>query len=132
MAEVLRTHDFAQVFGFLRARGWSMAAIAAAVGLTETRIRAICAGKQRVTSYEVIERIALGLGIDRGLLGLVYTEANYPDSVAADHETTSETAQAEESLIMNIGDESAHHGRQAGHSNIADRQLDELDEAVDR
>jgi transcriptional regulator with XRE-family HTH domain len=60
------------IFRFLRARGWSRAAIAAATGLSETRVRAVSQGKQQITSYEVLERIAEGLRIERGLMGLGY------------------------------------------------------------
>jgi tetratricopeptide (TPR) repeat protein/transcriptional regulator with XRE-family HTH domain len=72
MREVLRDRDFDAVFGFLGSRGWSRNAIAAATGLSETRVRAVLQGKQRITSYEVLERIADGLMIDRGLVGLAY------------------------------------------------------------
>jgi hypothetical protein len=43
-------------------------------GLSENRIRAILSGTQRVTSYEVLERIATGLEIPRGLMGLAYAD----------------------------------------------------------
>ncbi|MEJ3750047.1 helix-turn-helix domain-containing protein [Actinomycetes bacterium KLBMP 9797] len=73
--DVLRKHDFAAVFQFLKRRGWSRAALAAATGLSETRVRAIGQGRQRIASYEVIERIADGLHIDRGLLGIAFSDA---------------------------------------------------------
>lgn len=74
--EILRERDVTGLFRFLKTRGWSRAAIASAAGLSETRIRAICLGTQQVTSYEVLERIAAGFNIDRGLLGLAYTPAD--------------------------------------------------------
>jgi transcriptional regulator with XRE-family HTH domain len=76
MREILRRRDIAAVFGFLASRGWSRAAIAAATGLSESRVRGIRQGRQQITSYEVLERIADGLGIQRGLIGLAYTD--YP------------------------------------------------------
>src|SRR3954467_5871777 len=76
----LRERDFGAVFRFLRARGWSRASIAAATGLSETRVREISTGRQRVTSYEVLERLADGLQIERGLVGLAYE----PDPVATE------------------------------------------------
>lgn len=79
MLDVLRERDIATVFQFLGSRGWSRAAIAAATGLTETRVRGIVQGKQRIASYEVLERIADGLQVDRGLLGLAYTNENSID-----------------------------------------------------
>jgi len=59
--EILAARDIGAVFRFLGARGWSRAALAAATGLAETRIRQIRAGTQHVESYEVLQRIA-----DRG------------------------------------------------------------------
>ncbi|MFL6076967.1 MAG: helix-turn-helix domain-containing protein [Mycobacteriales bacterium] len=73
--QALRDHDIGTVFRFLRTRGWSRAVLAAATGLAETRVRAICQGKQQVSSYEVLERIAAGLQIERGLLGLAYLDS---------------------------------------------------------
>jgi len=75
--EILAARDIGAVFRFLGARGWSRAALAAATGLAETRIRQIRAGTQHVESYEVLQRIADGLGVPRGLMGLAY--ANTPD-----------------------------------------------------
>src|SRR2546430_16690294 len=69
-----RTRNIAAVFGFLSSRGWSRSAIAAATGLSETRVREVRQGKQQITSYEVLERIADGFNIDRGLMGLAYTD----------------------------------------------------------
>ena len=72
--DVLRERDITSLFRFLKTHGWSRSAIAAATGLAETRVREICQGKQQVTSYEVLERIARGLRIDRGSLGLAYSD----------------------------------------------------------
>ena len=72
MRDVLKERDVGAVFRFLKARGWSRAAIASATGLTETRVRAISQGKQQIASYEVLERIAEGLRIERGLIGLAF------------------------------------------------------------
>ncbi len=73
--DILRVRDMGALFGFLASRGLSRAAIAAATGLSESRVRTIRQGKQRITSYDVLERIAAGLEIDRGLMGLAYSEA---------------------------------------------------------
>ncbi|MEU5554239.1 helix-turn-helix domain-containing protein [Micromonospora sp. NPDC047793] len=72
LADSLRQHDIGTVFRFLKSRGWSQSAIAAATGTTENQVRAVIRGRQRVTSYEVLERISVGLGIPRGLMGLAY------------------------------------------------------------
>lgn len=74
LRSALSRRDITTIFRFLARQGWSQAAIAAAVGMSEFRVRRILHGAQRVTSYEVLERIAEGLMIDRGLMGLAYTE----------------------------------------------------------
>lgn len=79
---VLAAHDVGAIFRFLKTRGWSRAAIAAATGLTETRVRAVSQGKQYITSYEVLERIAEGLHIERGLMGLAHRSSPAPARVA--------------------------------------------------
>ncbi|MEJ3745556.1 helix-turn-helix domain-containing protein [Actinomycetes bacterium KLBMP 9797] len=71
---LLAKHDIGAVFRFLKTRGWSRAAIAAATGLSETRVRAVAQGKQQIASYDVLARIAAGLNIERGLLGLAYLD----------------------------------------------------------
>ncbi|GLI03894.1 helix-turn-helix domain-containing protein [Phytohabitans aurantiacus] len=76
--QFLAARDIGAIFRFLKTRGWSRAAIAAATGLTETRVRAIARGSQQITSYQVLERIAAGLKIERGMLGLAYiAQARY-------------------------------------------------------
>ncbi len=89
MREVLRIRDIGALFGFLAMRGWSRSAIAAATGLSESRVRAIRQGRQQITSYEVLERIADGLGIERGLMGLAYTDGSSgPAPSQVPHTTT--------------------------------------------
>jgi tetratricopeptide (TPR) repeat protein len=78
ITDALHAHDIADLFGFLEAGGWSSAAIAAAAGLPESRVRDIRQGRERVTSYHELERIAVGLDIHRGLLGLAYTTPDDP------------------------------------------------------
>lgn len=74
MPEILRARDIGTLFRFLSSRGWSRSAIAAATGLSETRVREVRQGKQQITSYEVLERIADGFNIERGLMGLAYLD----------------------------------------------------------
>ncbi|WP_144121046.1 hypothetical protein [Catellatospora sichuanensis] len=66
----LQKHDLGAIFRFLRSRGFSRHVIAAMAGLSETRIRAISHGTQRVTAYEVLTRVADGLHVPRELMGL--------------------------------------------------------------
>lgn len=79
VSEILADRDVSGVLRFLRARGLSRARLAAMTGLSETRVRQISQGRQRVTSYEVLERIADGLSISRPYLGL----AAGPEAVPA-------------------------------------------------
>jgi transcriptional regulator with XRE-family HTH domain len=74
LREILAARDIARLFRFLKSRGFSRSAIAAASGLSETWVRAIMSGGQQVTSYEVFERIADGLHIERGFMGLAYAD----------------------------------------------------------
>jgi hypothetical protein len=74
LREILAARDVTSLFRFLKSRGFSRSAIAAATGLSETRVRAIMLGRQQVTSYDVFERIADGFQIDRGLMGLAYAD----------------------------------------------------------
>lgn len=74
LREVLRGRDVGAVFRFLKTRGWSRSGIAAATGMSESRVRQVALGRQRVTSYEVLERVAEGLRIERGLMGLAYSD----------------------------------------------------------
>src|SRR5436190_23499637 len=70
MPEILASRDFGTVFRFLNSRGWSVGAISAATGLDEYPVREIIKGKRRVTAYEVIERVVVGLGIERHMCGI--------------------------------------------------------------
>lgn len=81
VAAALRRRDVTTIFRFLKARGWSTSAMAAATGLSENRVRAVTQGKQTIMSYDVLERVAQGLAIDRGLMGLAYTTLPCPGAV---------------------------------------------------
>ncbi|NUR96219.1 MAG: helix-turn-helix transcriptional regulator, partial [Kribbellaceae bacterium] len=67
MPEILAAHEFGKVFAFLRARGWSLAAITARTGIDEYRIREYIRGNRKIEKHRLIERIADGLEIDRRL-----------------------------------------------------------------
>ncbi|WP_327074326.1 hypothetical protein OG196_30575 [Kitasatospora purpeofusca] len=68
----LAEHDFAAAFGLIKKYGGlSQNRIAAACRLTPGKVSVIMSdGSKRITSYEVIARIADGLGIPGSLLGL--------------------------------------------------------------
>jgi transcriptional regulator with XRE-family HTH domain len=100
--EILRTRDIAGLFGFLSSRGWSRSAIAAATGLSETRVREVRQGKQQITSYEVLERIADGLNIERGLMVLAYT-----DPIPASSRTLADGGRLDRTHITHAADKKA-------------------------
>ncbi|MFJ3142964.1 hypothetical protein ACIPJM_11020 [Streptomyces halstedii] len=67
----LAEHDFAAVFTLIKKwGGLSQNRIASACQLTPGKVSAIISGSQCVTSFDVVCRIADGLGIPGGLLGL--------------------------------------------------------------
>lgn len=82
VSESLAERDVSSVLRFLRTRGFSRSRLAALTGLSETRVRQISQGRQRVTSYEVLERIADGLSIPRPRLGLA---AGHGTALMHDH-----------------------------------------------
>jgi hypothetical protein len=84
MSELLTSRDFGAVFGFLRQRGWSVGAISAATQVDEYPIREIIKGNRQVMAYDVIERIVVGLGIQRHLCGIGVAIQEVPDSAPAD------------------------------------------------
>jgi transcriptional regulator with XRE-family HTH domain len=84
VAAALRARDMSLLFRFLRSRGYSRSRLAGCTGLAETRVRAISNGTQQVTAYEVLERIAEGLGIPRHMMGLAYEDV--PASLDKSHD----------------------------------------------
>jgi tetratricopeptide (TPR) repeat protein len=70
MTDILAARDFGKVFAFLRHRGWSVGALSAATQIDEYRVREIIKGKRQIVAYGVIERVVLGLGIERHLCGI--------------------------------------------------------------
>lgn len=73
LQDALADRDIAAVFTFLRGRGFSQTRIAALTGQNQSEVSAILAHGRQVTAYDVLARIADGLRIPRGLMGLAYT-----------------------------------------------------------
>jgi transcriptional regulator with XRE-family HTH domain len=71
MRTALATRDIARVFKLLQRVGVSQRRIAALTGQSQSEISEILGGRQ-VVSYDVLTRIADGLGVPRGSLGLAY------------------------------------------------------------
>jgi len=138
LVDILRRRDIARVLLFLKSRGWSRAAIAAATGLTETRVRAISQGRQQVTSYDVLERLVHGLRIDRGLLGLAYSAG---PSERSDLDQSGETIQSAplvdrpfDADSPELGRDTPHAGGRSGGDDFEDpvlRYLPELRRVLD-
>jgi transcriptional regulator with XRE-family HTH domain len=73
MRQALYQHDFITVYRLLQRIGYSQNAIGQLTGQSQPEISAILHGR-RVISYSVIARIADGLGIPRGYLGLSWCD----------------------------------------------------------
>lgn len=65
--------DIAEVFRILRDAGISQVVLARATGQRQSEISEIISGRQ-VQSVALLERIADGLGVPRGWMGLAYTD----------------------------------------------------------
>jgi len=72
--DVLAERDIGTLLRFLHGRGWSRLAIATVTGMTETAVRECWHDRRRVVRVDVLERIADGLSIPRGLMGLAYVD----------------------------------------------------------
>jgi len=74
MRAALAARDIAAVFKLLQRVGVSQRRIAALTGQSQSEISEILSGRH-VVSYDVLARIADGLGVPRGHLGLAYDDA---------------------------------------------------------
>jgi transcriptional regulator with XRE-family HTH domain len=74
MRAALASRDIAMVFRLLQKTGVSQRRIAALTGQSQSEISEILGGRQ-VVSYDVLLRIADGLAVPRGHLGLAYDES---------------------------------------------------------
>jgi len=74
MRAALARHDIGCVYRHLRAAGISQRRIASLTGQNQSEVSEIIQGRQ-VQAYDVLARIAEGLEIPRGYLGLAFTDA---------------------------------------------------------
>lgn len=72
MRAALAAHDISRAYKLLIAAGLNQRDIAALVGMSPSEVSEIITGR-RVQSVAVLERIAKGLGVRPGLMGLVFT-----------------------------------------------------------
>ncbi|WP_243859477.1 helix-turn-helix transcriptional regulator [Amycolatopsis arida] len=73
MRDALAARDISTVYRLLRMHGISQRQIAAMTGQSQSEVSEILKGRQ-VMAYDVLARIADGLGIPRGYMGLAYDE----------------------------------------------------------
>jgi len=99
LQDALATRDIAAIYRFLRAHGFSQNRIAALTGQNQSEISAILAHGRQVTAYDVLARIADGLRIPRGLMGLAYTA---PVAVIRDGADTPEGRHMRRRAFMGI------------------------------
>lgn len=90
MRAALHKRDMGAVFVLLRRHGISQRRISALTGQSQSEVSEICHGRQ-VMAYEVLARIASGLGIPPGLMGMAYS----PDTVVSAALTASPLAARE-------------------------------------
>jgi transcriptional regulator with XRE-family HTH domain len=96
MRAALAARDIATVFRLLQRVGVSQRRIAALTGQSQSEISEILGGRH-VVSYDVLARIADGLGVPRGHLGLAYDETTSQLVGATANQTVSgETGHEEE------------------------------------
>jgi transcriptional regulator with XRE-family HTH domain len=75
MRVALSRQDVGTVYRLLQATGYSQHLIAELVGQSQPEVSQITHGRQ-VRAYDVLVRIALGLGIPPGYLGLAWCTHN--------------------------------------------------------
>lgn len=73
MRDALAGHDIGTVYRLLQAQGYSQNAIGALTGQSQPEVCGIRHGR-RVRSYDVLVRIAKGLGVPPGYLGLAWCD----------------------------------------------------------
>lgn len=98
---VLEQRDIARVFIYLSHRGISQRRIAALTGQSQSEISEIIAGR-KVTSVEVLERIADGLRVPRGWLGVAYEGSGQPTAANVVTVDSAETAMLVRAFLAGV------------------------------
>jgi transcriptional regulator with XRE-family HTH domain len=83
---ILAERDIGGLFRAVKATGISYRRIAALVGMSQSEVSEIISGR-RVLAYDVLVRIAEGLGIPRELMGLSYDGGSRPHGDHDEHQT---------------------------------------------
>lgn len=74
MRVALARHDIGTVFRLMQRYGHSQRAIAALTGITQAEVSEIISDRRRVVAYSVLERLADGLRVPRGWVGLAFDD----------------------------------------------------------
>ncbi|SNR28255.1 Transcriptional regulator, contains XRE-family HTH domain [Haloechinothrix alba] len=97
MRDALANRDVSVVYRLLRKEGVSQRQIAALTGQSQSEVSEILKGRH-VIAYDVLARIADGLGVPRGYMGLAYDEATAVSVVGAGAESSDEQPEEDESV----------------------------------
>lgn len=82
MRAALHERDVSAVYRLLRKRGFSQRLVASLTGQSQSEVSEILKGRQ-VMAYDVLARIADGLGVPRGHMGLAYEKSEVDSDDAA-------------------------------------------------
>ena len=74
MRVALARHDIRAVFRLMQRYGYSQRLIAALTGITQAEVSEIMCGRRRILAYSVLERLADGLQLPRGWVGLAFDD----------------------------------------------------------
>lgn len=102
--ELLAARNVAAIYELLQRQGVSQRRIAALTGQSQSEVSEILAAQRQVMAYDVLVRIADGLGIPRGYMGLAYDDA------------TNELAEGGLALPSRAGDEREEIRRLLSHA----------------
>jgi transcriptional regulator with XRE-family HTH domain/tetratricopeptide (TPR) repeat protein len=100
--EACATRDIARIFRLLRPCGLSQRQIAARCGMSESEVSEILAGRQ-VRSYDVFVRIAEGVGIPRGMMGLATGEHHEVRPVSLSYVDEEEAEAVKRRGLLSVG-----------------------------
>jgi transcriptional regulator with XRE-family HTH domain len=101
MRVALARHDIGEVYRLLGAAGVSQRQIAARIGQNQSEISDINQGRQ-VQAYDLLVRIADGLRIPRGYMGLAYTDTATQRLATSNSMITREDAWMERRTLLGV------------------------------
>ncbi|MGH4023845.1 MAG: helix-turn-helix domain-containing protein, partial [Pseudonocardiaceae bacterium] len=95
---VLAAHDIGGLYRLLKDAGLTQRDIARLTGQSQSEVSEILGGR-RVLSYAVLERIATGLGLPRGHMGLAYADADGKSATYSEDETGVDSEVVDDDMI---------------------------------